>query len=99
MLRDWSSGIDTMLIFAGMFSATTTAFIVEAYKQMVPDYTQLLFLALTTERNSSTHLAPPPFIVPASAHIVNRLWIGSLIVSLFAALIAILAKQWLSSYR
>ncbi|EJD47801.1 hypothetical protein AURDEDRAFT_62010, partial [Auricularia subglabra TFB-10046 SS5] len=96
MLKDWNSSIDTLLIFAGLFSAVSTAFIVEAYKLMQPDYTELTFQALLA--NSSHPFVPAPFEVSGAARIVNCLWIASLIASLFTALVGILAKQWLSAY-
>ncbi|KAG2008223.1 hypothetical protein CC2G_013677 [Coprinopsis cinerea AmutBmut pab1-1] len=37
MCRGWREEIDTLLVFAGLFSATVTAFTVESYRQLHPD--------------------------------------------------------------
>ncbi|KZV83050.1 hypothetical protein EXIGLDRAFT_583946, partial [Exidia glandulosa HHB12029] len=41
IIRAWNASLDTLLIFAGLFSAVSTAFIIESYKFMQPDYAQL----------------------------------------------------------
>ncbi|KZV89150.1 hypothetical protein EXIGLDRAFT_678211, partial [Exidia glandulosa HHB12029] len=95
MIRAWNASLDTLLIFAGLFSAVSTAFIIESYKLMQPDFAQLTFLAMVGKADISDL---EDFEVLMTARAVNCLWISSLIASLTAALISILAKQWLTSY-
>lgn len=64
---------------------------------MQPDFQELTFRAVIA---NATH----PFVVqefhtPVSARIVNACWISSLLTSLSAALIAIMGKDWIASYR
>ncbi|KZW00797.1 hypothetical protein EXIGLDRAFT_603829, partial [Exidia glandulosa HHB12029] len=97
LVDDWGADLDSLLIFSGLFSAVLTAFLVESYKLLQPDFAQLTYYALT---NSA---APPPytpetFVASGQARTVNCLWVSSLIASLFTALITILAKQWLKAY-
>ncbi|KZW01777.1 hypothetical protein EXIGLDRAFT_744877 [Exidia glandulosa HHB12029] len=96
-LTQWNSSLDTLLIFAGLFSAVSTTFIIESYKQMQPDYTELMFRALVAN-TSGKEFVQQPFHVTESSRAVNCLWISSLIISLSTALIAILAKQWIAAY-
>ncbi|TFK17735.1 hypothetical protein FA15DRAFT_604485, partial [Coprinopsis marcescibilis] len=37
MCRGWKDEIDKLLIFAGLFSATVTAFTIESYKWLSPE--------------------------------------------------------------
>lgn len=85
---------------AGLFSAVSTAFIVESLKLMQPDFTELTFQTLSAlvAANLSQPLDQSSFQVKATSRAVNCLWITSLILSLTTALIGILAKQWLSAY-
>lgn len=83
---------------AGLFSAVSTAFIIESYKTMQPDFTELTFLAIRALANGTQTPALPPFVVSITARAVNCLWISSLLTSLLAALVGILAKQWLASW-
>ncbi|KZW01860.1 hypothetical protein EXIGLDRAFT_638055, partial [Exidia glandulosa HHB12029] len=96
ILRTWNSSIDTLLIFAALFSAVVTAFIIESYKLMQPDYAELTFKLLAS--NTEHHVAGAPFRVSASARSVNCLWITSLVFSLSTSLLGILVKQWLADY-
>ncbi|EJD51503.1 hypothetical protein AURDEDRAFT_111693, partial [Auricularia subglabra TFB-10046 SS5] len=82
---------------AGLFSAVTTAFIIEAQKDMKPDFAQLTFLALNAS-TSGEKFVQPPFVVPRSARSTNCLWVASLVLSLSAALIAIMGKDWIGMY-
>ena len=68
-----------------MYSAVITAFLVDSYKALLP-----------REEGS----APPREIVfPRQAAVpINALWFSSLVISLAAASIGILVKQWLRDY-
>ncbi|THG99995.1 hypothetical protein EW026_g2454 [Hermanssonia centrifuga] len=104
--------IDALLIFAGLFSAVLTAFVVPSYLLLQPDNSQLSVQILD---RISAQLARfeivPPFInstasdsstsafqVSTSARWMNCLWFLSLILSLSSALFGILAKQWIREY-
>ncbi|KAI9065999.1 hypothetical protein FKP32DRAFT_1610328 [Trametes sanguinea] len=99
-VQTWNTDLDSILIFAALFSAVLTTFIIESYKGLQADPTAVLLQAilfeLQTSRNAST-AAPPGssrFQAPRSAIRVNVYWFSSLILSLTTALVAILAKQW-----
>ncbi|EJD51484.1 hypothetical protein AURDEDRAFT_159217 [Auricularia subglabra TFB-10046 SS5] len=95
--KSWDNGLNNLALFAGLFSAVTTAFIIEAQQDMKPDYAQLTFLALNASV-SGDKFVQPPFVIPTSARTVNYLWIASLVLSLSAALIAIMGKDWIGMY-
>ncbi|KAF9032877.1 hypothetical protein BDZ89DRAFT_1233034 [Hymenopellis radicata] len=104
--------VDVLLVFAGLFSAVVTSFLVLVSAQLQPDYTQLsssiMYELLVVQRAignaSSVDLAPVspspaiPF-VPSQSYIwVNGLWYTSLSLSLITALVASLVKQWMHQY-
>ncbi|EJD51456.1 hypothetical protein AURDEDRAFT_159188 [Auricularia subglabra TFB-10046 SS5] len=96
-IATWNRGLDNLALFAGLFSAVTTAFIIESQSDMKPNYLQLTFQVLNATAFQQTFV-PEPFVVPSSARTVNSLWVGSLVLSLSAALIAIMGKDWIGAY-
>ncbi|KAJ7713013.1 hypothetical protein B0H16DRAFT_551202 [Mycena metata] len=103
LVESWKSDMEGMLIFAGLFSASLTAFIIESYKMLVPDSgdstVQLLAQIsqqLQAAANGSIFHVPPPthFSPPTTSLVCNTLWFISLGLSLACALIATLLEQW-----
>ncbi|KAJ7056100.1 hypothetical protein C8F01DRAFT_993428, partial [Mycena amicta] len=103
LVESWRSNMDGMLIFAGLFSASLTAFIIESYKTLVADSgdstVQLLSqisLQLAASSNGTVFTAPAtaPFKPSTSALVCNALWFISLGLSLACALVATLLEQW-----
>ncbi|KAJ7713015.1 hypothetical protein B0H16DRAFT_1743715 [Mycena metata] len=103
LVESWKSDMEGMLIFAGLFSASLTAFIIESYNTLTPDSgdstVQLLAQIsqqLAMAANGSTFQVPPPtqFSPPTTSLICNALWFISLGLSLACALIATLLEQW-----
>ncbi|KAJ7453753.1 hypothetical protein FB451DRAFT_1144628 [Mycena latifolia] len=103
LVESWRSDMDGMLIFAGLFSASLTAFIIESYKTLNVDsgHTTVLLLrqmsgqlAATANGGSFPMLEPDVFVPPVTALICNALWFISLGLSLSCALIATLLEQW-----
>ncbi|KAJ7434865.1 hypothetical protein FB451DRAFT_1310698 [Mycena latifolia] len=103
LVEGWRSDMGGMLIFAGLFSASLTAFIIESYKTLNPDsgQTTVILLAqisqqLAAAANGSVLEAPvaPPFVPSTAALVCNALWFASLGLSLSCALIATLLEQW-----
>lgn len=98
---------------AGLFSAILTAFIIEAYKLLQRDNAEIttqVLLQISQQLNSlvvasnlvnSTFASPssvPPFTPDRSSVWVNTLWFAALILSLVAASLGMLVKQWLREY-
>ncbi|KAI0314223.1 hypothetical protein OF83DRAFT_1285699 [Amylostereum chailletii] len=91
----------------GLFAATVAAFIIEVYKQLLPDSgdatvdllagisTQIAFLSNGTRLPSTS---PQSFHAPAYTVRINTLWFISLGLSLFVALAATLMQQWSRRY-
>ncbi|KAJ7573878.1 hypothetical protein C8J56DRAFT_501975 [Mycena floridula] len=108
MVARWKVLMDGLLLFAGLFSAVVTAFIIESYKNLSPDPSAttvvLLYqisqqLAIITN-NTEHHVSLPAFSTsPTSvALITNIFWFLSLALSLTCALTATLIEQWASDY-
>ncbi|KAG8939762.1 hypothetical protein FRC03_006070, partial [Tulasnella sp. 419] len=99
----WNKSLDVLLMFAGLFSAINTAFIVESYKglQNNPVETTNALLRLLILRNDNTTLSAKdlnPMSTSPSAVPINSLFFSSLSFSLTAACGAVTAKQWLTAY-
>ncbi|KAJ7191242.1 hypothetical protein GGX14DRAFT_407306 [Mycena pura] len=102
----YGTNLDTSLIFAGLFSAVSSAFIIQIQPQLQPDpnvITQGLLMHLVQNITGSV----PPGIqvpIPASAGVDSMVIIAqsflyiSLFSTLLAALLAVLAKKWLLHY-
>ncbi|KAK0227461.1 hypothetical protein EDD85DRAFT_776853, partial [Armillaria nabsnona] len=107
MLAEWRDTIDVLLVFAGLFSAVLTTFVVQTSQSMQPDYNQasaillLEILKATASNGSQISIPSSPtdfFSVSRSDEWVNSLWFTSLTLSLITALVAVLVKQWLHQY-
>ncbi|KAF9029705.1 hypothetical protein BDZ89DRAFT_1065188, partial [Hymenopellis radicata] len=106
LAEDARDTVDVLLVFAGLFSAVVTAFLIQAAEKLEPDYVQLsssiLYEILVVQRafvnGSAVDLDP----VVSSPNALNfspthaQLWINGL--CLITALVAVLAKQWLHQY-
>ncbi|KAF9264389.1 hypothetical protein L218DRAFT_1076597 [Marasmius fiardii PR-910] len=109
--RGWKEHIDTLLVFAGLFSAAVTAFIIESYRQLQedPNEASLRILIQISQQLSGSSGVPPvsniisgnngQFIPTSSAIRINTCWFLSLTLSLSTALFGILCKQWLHEYQ
>ncbi|KAK7059383.1 hypothetical protein R3P38DRAFT_3303376 [Favolaschia claudopus] len=103
LVDSWKNDMDSLLIFAGLFSAILTAFIIESYKTLSQDSgddTVALLTQISVQlsgiANGSAVEIPlrEPFIPPTSSLICHLLWFVSLGLSLSCALTATLVEQW-----
>ncbi|QRV99701.1 E3 ubiquitin-protein ligase listerin [Ceratobasidium sp. AG-Ba] len=103
--------LDMLLLFAALFSAILTAFLIESKKLLQLDaqdasYGLQLLMAQSQYRmerglppvGSDSLPTRPNFVVSASARFINGLWFTSLGLSLSAALVAMLGKEWLTAF-
>ncbi|KAJ7183465.1 hypothetical protein C8R46DRAFT_1344293 [Mycena filopes] len=101
LVESWRGDMEGMLIFAGLFSASLTAFLIESYKTLNPDpadTTVVLLTQILAQLGDSnlTHVpsSSPAFIPPTTSLICNAFWFLSLGLSLSCALVATLVEQW-----
>ncbi|KAJ7062263.1 hypothetical protein C8F01DRAFT_922409, partial [Mycena amicta] len=103
LVESWKSDMEGMLIFAGLFSASLTAFIIESYKTLTPDtgdatvrlLTQLSIQMAASANGTTFEIPSQPIFSPSPASLVcNTLWFISLGLSLTCALVATLLEQW-----
>ncbi|KAA1466027.1 hypothetical protein DENSPDRAFT_7912 [Dentipellis sp. KUC8613] len=113
MINGWKDTIDVLLVFAGLFSAVVTTFVVQTSQDLQPDYamvsasllTELVGLQRAASQGISLDSVPislvnstSPFRAAANVRWVNGLWFTSLAFSLGTALVSVLVKQWLQNY-
>ncbi|KAI0698815.1 hypothetical protein C8Q76DRAFT_590465, partial [Earliella scabrosa] len=68
-VQRWSSDMDALLVYAGLFSAILTAFNVQSYLLLVPATPDPIVLALqqVSSQISSLSVSPGPFFVNSTA--------------------------------
>ncbi|KAH9967794.1 hypothetical protein BJV74DRAFT_799460 [Russula compacta] len=96
-VETWKDDMEGILIFAGLYSASLTAFLVESYKKLTPDLNDVnAYYA----QQSVTLLAQISAQLAASGSNVriNIFWFMSLVFSFTAALAATLVQQWVRNY-
>ncbi|TDL27692.1 hypothetical protein BD410DRAFT_869093, partial [Rickenella mellea] len=98
LVESWRGDMDGILIFAGLFSASVTAFIIESYKKLSPDsgdaavtlLAQISSQLFAISNGTNLIVSPPPaqlsFRPTSSVVTVNILWFLSLILALLCAL-------------
>ncbi|KAJ7122072.1 hypothetical protein C8R44DRAFT_162974 [Mycena epipterygia] len=100
----FNSDLDPLLIFAGLFSAILSAFLIEIRKGLQEDLqniTNTLLIILIENQHNMTGPAVPTsthFEPTSSSRWVNGLWFSSLMFSLMSALGASLAKGWVTQF-
>ncbi|KAJ6628285.1 hypothetical protein B0H10DRAFT_1778403 [Mycena sp. CBHHK59/15] len=103
LIESWRCDMEGILIFAGLFSASLTAFIIESYKTLRPDQGETTIILLTQisrqlaagANSSFVEFPSPSKFAPSTASLAcNTLWFLSLGLSLSSALIATLVEQW-----
>ncbi|KAJ7801632.1 hypothetical protein B0H14DRAFT_2386224, partial [Mycena olivaceomarginata] len=87
LVESWKSDMEGMLIFAGLFSASLTAFLIESYRSLTPDpgdvtvaLLQQISHQLAASANGTRYDIPtPPAFTPTTTSIVcNVLWSSAL---------------------
>ncbi|KAF9018442.1 hypothetical protein BDZ89DRAFT_905720, partial [Hymenopellis radicata] len=110
-VADWTDALDVLLVFAGLFSGVVSTFLCQTFQDLQVDPTQLVYIVmnelLAVQRAIDEHGPGSSKRVPHSdtlfhpsrtATWVNALWYVSLTLSLTAALVAALTKQWIHQY-
>ncbi|KAI0666957.1 hypothetical protein C8Q78DRAFT_1106524, partial [Trametes maxima] len=112
IVRRWNAEIDTLLVYAGLFSAILTAFTVESYRLLQPssqDPTVMLLREIydglhfnATSRGLATVNISSQLddleLIDTSSICFNTFWFSSLVLSLFSAAVGIMVKQWLNEF-
>ncbi|KAK1235788.1 hypothetical protein PQX77_000977 [Marasmius sp. AFHP31] len=105
-VKGWKEDIDTLLVFAGLFSAVVTAFAVESYEWLLEDPQDVSASVLyhISQQLSNPNMLPvaptdSPFHPTTSVIRINSLWFLSLIMSLTSGLFGLMCKQWLREHR
>ncbi|PVF97759.1 hypothetical protein CPB86DRAFT_734365, partial [Serendipita vermifera] len=103
MIKDWNDSLNTLLIFTALYSAVLTAFIIESMKLLEEDPAEttrdiLLIVSRQLANSSFPAFEPTAHETPPFAIVVNGLFFTSLSCALIAALLAVLALQWVANY-
>ncbi|KAG7100286.1 hypothetical protein E1B28_002059 [Marasmius oreades] len=104
LVKGYKEDIDTLLVFAGLFSAVVTAFAVESYQWLEEDPADksvALLSQIVQNMSGQTTLpsSPSPFSPSSSVVRINTFWFLSLTLALVDALFGLLCKQWLREHQ
>ncbi|PVF94133.1 hypothetical protein CPB86DRAFT_776782 [Serendipita vermifera] len=96
----WNKGIDSLLIFAGLFAGVITTFLIESRRDLKEDpQERLLKEILSALHDGQNSSSLEPFQLTASSLHVNGLWFTSLTLVLISSLWGVLAKGWVAAYN
>ncbi|KDR74820.1 hypothetical protein GALMADRAFT_564128 [Galerina marginata CBS 339.88] len=106
----WREEVQNLLIFAGLFSAVVTAFIIESYKTLQPNPNDAIVALLSVIANRLDNTTTFPVLLSStapglsfsptkSAIRVNNFWFISLVLSLATVLIGIVSLQWIREHQ
>ncbi|KDR68545.1 hypothetical protein GALMADRAFT_24146, partial [Galerina marginata CBS 339.88] len=109
----WKEEVQNLLIFAGLFSAVVTAFIIESYKMLQRDPNDAIISLLSVIANrldNTTATIPTPILLssigsgssfsPTTSSIrINNFWFISLVLSLATVLVGIISLQWIREHQ
>ncbi|KAH9830362.1 uncharacterized protein C8Q71DRAFT_727595 [Rhodofomes roseus] len=111
MVQGWKDTMDVFLVFAGLFSATVTAFLLQSASSLsdptkINNYllAELIAVQRAAANGTSMDSVDPSPYAPGDTTgepvdvWVNALWILVLMAALMTALLAFLVKQWLQHY-
>ncbi|PVF96695.1 hypothetical protein CPB86DRAFT_498222 [Serendipita vermifera] len=103
LVKDWTSSLNFLLVFAAIFSSILSAFIIESKKMLEQDPADvmvdaLIFFINNTANGTHTPYSTPSFSAPPYAVSVNCLFFASLSASIIAALASVVSLQWVAEY-
>ncbi|KAL5635583.1 hypothetical protein ACGC1H_004400 [Rhizoctonia solani] len=113
LVEGWNKSLDVILVFAALFSAISTAFLIESSQKLQEDpadvtaqtllaISRVLSVLVNTTQPTSVEPLPSidagPFSPPRIMVAVNALWYLSLSLSVATSLLAMLAKDWCHSF-
>ncbi|KAJ3858570.1 hypothetical protein EV359DRAFT_52068, partial [Lentinula novae-zelandiae] len=104
--------IDSLLVFAALFSGVITSFIITTISSLQPDYSQIAAILLVEQvqllraagNSTAINAIPKSSVDLGNASVdthdlwINGLFLASLSLALVTALLSVLVKQWLQAY-
>ncbi|KAF9257462.1 hypothetical protein L218DRAFT_935763, partial [Marasmius fiardii PR-910] len=102
-VRGYKEDIDTLLVFAGLFSGVVTAFSIESYKWLTEDSSEIavaLLREIVQQNRGQTPTDPMETFSPSPEVVrINTFWFLSLALALVDALFGLLCKQWVREHQ
>ncbi|KAK7459677.1 hypothetical protein VKT23_009658 [Stygiomarasmius scandens] len=91
----WKTGLDNLLLFAGLFAGVVASFVIDKRQDLQSDSQQVL---LGNIRDVLSQEAAEPFTPSTVSLWINGFWYSSLLITLFSAMMGVLAKAWLVNF-
>ncbi|KAG8950539.1 hypothetical protein FRC04_007358 [Tulasnella sp. 424] len=107
LVRRLKDGLDAMLIYAGLFSAVNSAFLIYTLPDLKPDPAddtngllyQLIQQTMAPNQSAEIYYPSDTFSPDPSDLLVNKLFSLSLFISILGSFIAVLGRYWLTHYQ
>ncbi|KAL0065495.1 hypothetical protein AAF712_007559 [Marasmius tenuissimus] len=109
--KGWKDDMDTLMVFAALFSAVVTAFTIESYRWLSKDPEDEIIIILTqiSRQLPSLNISDGQALTssasfnsfnpsPSSVIRINSFWFLSIVCSLLSAFFGLLCKQWLREH-
>ncbi|TDL15612.1 hypothetical protein BD410DRAFT_902506 [Rickenella mellea] len=105
LVETWRDDMDSLLIFAALFSSCISAFVIESYRSLQQDSGDVIvsiLLQISQQLANGTGLraaaVTPPFGPDSKNVTINVFWFLSLAFSLVCSLAAVMVRQWARKY-
>ncbi|KAH7872404.1 uncharacterized protein C8R40DRAFT_1017517, partial [Lentinula edodes] len=112
LMRGFRDTIDSLLVFAALFSGVVTSFVIATISALQPDYSQITAVLLVEQVQilraagniTAINAIPKSSVDLQNASVatddlwINGLFLASLSLALVTALLSVLVKQWLQAY-
>ncbi|KAF8827894.1 hypothetical protein HHX47_DHR4000456 [Lentinula edodes] len=112
LMRGFRETIDSLLVFAALFSGVVTSFVIATISALQPDYSQITAVLLVEQVQilraagniTAINAIPKSSVDLQNASVatddlwINGLFLASLSLALVTALLSVLVKQWLQAY-
>ncbi|KAJ2932694.1 hypothetical protein H1R20_g4385, partial [Candolleomyces eurysporus] len=92
----WKTGLDSLLIFAGLFAGIVSSFVIDSRNELLEESEQNLLSDIRDALRGGSIMQIVQ--IPVSAEWINGLWLLSLYITLFSAIMGVLAKDWLAKF-
>ncbi|KAJ6544120.1 hypothetical protein B0H19DRAFT_1238652 [Mycena capillaripes] len=96
--RKYGNDLDTALLFAGLFSAVSSAFIIQVQPELQLDPSAMMLAILVQNMTGTAPTMMSQTGPPTITVVAQSILYFSLFATLLAALLAVLGKQWLLHY-
>ncbi|KIM22489.1 hypothetical protein M408DRAFT_33592, partial [Serendipita vermifera MAFF 305830] len=104
MVKDWRASLNSLLVFAAIFSAVLSAFIIESKKLLEQDYAELMtgvmiFYVNGRANGTISSYSRGDYQPSSNSIMINCFLFGSLGATVVSAFAGMVVLQWVNDYE